>query len=651
MTYDGAGNPSSTTASGGAKAQVAFNPDGTLKSSTDPAGNTTTYTNDPKSKYVTKITPPSTAAIGPTTITGVPATSITNGAGQTTNYTYDELDRVTKSSSTDVTVNYTHSTAGRLTTRADNTQKTTYAYDARGNLTSIATTPVAAGAPPASTVSYGYDKAGNMTSRSIGSDTTRYAYDAANRLVTMTDGEGNVTRFAYDNNNRRTDTWWITNADNSSYLARTHNEFDKAGRLVRTWTTSQKSGSQHIVDSSYSYLKDGVDTGLIQSITDNTNKTSANLSVLSYDTQNRLTSATNWNGKNYSYKYDRMGNRTQVTTNGQVTQSLTFNADNEITTPGYAYDKAGRRTQDKTGNSLISYNSEGQAISQYTGGLINKMLYAGQGQDELVSQDDGKTKTQYVYGRADQAGVPQLEATDQLITDNDANGQPISVRQRGGNSLFLTYYIYDGLGRMVGRVAGGGSSSGVGTLDAPKWDPYGAVETAASSAPSKTGPNEIFSKSAAASASAGSASPWTTIGVQSQSYYQYWKRGTRWNDTATGTWTTVDPITMLNNPNRANPYTYVGDDPINNIDPAGRFDLDWGGVGAAVGGILGGAAGGALCGPGCAVAGGALGAAAGGGVGNLYGEGEQATGDQVGNWAIGGAIGGIPSFTAFSRYF
>ena len=53
------------------------------------------------------------------------------------------------------------------------------------------------------------------------------------------------------------------------------------------------------------------------------------------------------------------------------------------------------------------------------------------------------------------------------------------------------------------------------------------------------------------------------------------KHGTRWNDTITGRWTTQDPITRLNNPNRANPYQYADCDPINNTDPTGR-SIDWG---------------------------------------------------------------------------
>jgi RHS repeat-associated protein len=53
----------------------------------------------------------------------------------------------------------------------------------------------------------------------------------------------------------------------------------------------------------------------------------------------------------------------------------------------------------------------------------------------------------------------------------------------------------------------------------------------------------------------------------------YLKHGTRWNDTDSGRWTTVDPITRLTDPNQANPYEYAGCNPTNNIDPTGQFSL------------------------------------------------------------------------------
>lgn len=575
MTYNGAGNPASTTANGGANAQVHFNSDGTLASSTDPAGHKTTYTNDPDGKYITKITPPDGSQLGPTTIRGVPATSVTNGAGQETDYTYDALDHLTQSRSADVTVNYAYTDAERLSARSDNNQKATYTYDNRGNLASITTTPVAAGAPSAATIRYGYDKAGHMTSRAIGSATTRYTYDEANRLTSMTTPDGQVTRFAYDSNDRRTDTWWHTNTDHSVFAAHTHNAFDKSGRLTRTWTSRNNSDSTRIFDSSYSYAKSGGDTGLIQSITDNT-ASSNNISVLEYDSQNRLTSASNWHGIDYGYTYDKSGNITQINQGiGHPRPFFVYNADNQIANSGYAYDKAGRRTKDPHGGDM-TYNSAGQMIKQTVGSNTGTFMYAGDTQDELIQQKTAGGAINYLYGRTNQAGVPVLEQ-QQILPEaatvtfhNDAAGQPIDATQADGKDVF---FVYDGLGQFIATMMPDGTQNGSNA----KVDPYGNRIQPESTFPGQASAQKQSSILGQVSAGAASGqAPWTTIGIADMLVTDgtWWKRGARWNDTISGTWTTVDPITTLNNPNRANAYSYAGDDPINNMDPAGRDILD-----------------------------------------------------------------------------
>lgn len=57
----------------------------------------------------------------------------------------------------------------------------------------------------------------------------------------------------------------------------------------------------------------------------------------------------------------------------------------------------------------------------------------------------------------------------------------------------------------------------------------------------------------------------------------WWKYGARWNDTYTGTWASLDPITPLNDPDRANPYLFAGDNCFNSMDPAGAsyFSLNF----------------------------------------------------------------------------
>lgn len=637
MSYDGVGNSASSANAAGAKSSITRHATGLVATSTDPAGRVTAYTQDATAKYISKITPPSGSGMGPTTITGNPATTIVNGAGQSTTYTYNDRYGLTQLSTAAGNVAYTYDANGRTKTRTDKNQTVTYSYDARGNETAISAAPVAGGvAPPASTISYTYDAANNMRSRTVQGTTTRYAYDAANQLVTMTGSDGSATRFAYDGAGRRTDTWWRTNATNTQWIAHTRNVFGTGGNIRQAWTAVNSSDSNRLYDYGYCYAKNGAgsacpwnspssaNTRLIQSIDDNTD-TGTTFVPLAYDKSNRLISATQWGGKTYDYTYDNRGNRTTSKVNGATQQSLSFNIDNQLSSTGFAYDKAGRRTSDPKAGTT-TWNALNQATRQVQGAEVGDLSYAGLGQDELIRQTKGSEARTYIYGRTNKAGVPSQEYATKTgvpssITNNDQHGQPVFFQDEETQQ----FVMYDGLGRIAGTVNNLGQHTSKYSYD-PYTDLIGLTFPASASA-------RTSDTAAASSASAGS--PWTTIGLRHAVVDNWWKRGTRWNDTSTATWTSVDPITRLNNPDRANPYQYVGGDPINLMDPAGR--LEWNDVGDAAlqagaglaGGIIGGGIGfvispfaagvGVAAGAGCAS--GAIGAALDGGDGGDVAEG------------------------------
>lgn len=562
----------------GASASVTYHSDGTLASSTDPYGNVTTYGEDAAGKYTNKITPPSGSSVGATTITGNPVTSVTNGAGQTTTYAYDDYSNVTQIGTGDVTVTYTYDANNRMTSRTDNQQKTVYTWDVRGNLASVATTPVAAGALAARTITYTHDLVGNMTSRAVDGKSTSYSYDARNLLTKMVGVDGATTTFSYDKDGRRTDTYWHVSADGTSWMARSHTDFDASGRVVRSWTQGSSASATRLVDDSYSYAKSGKDTSLIQSVINNL-ISSGNVATVSYDTQNRISSVSNYNnvkgndGHSYVYTYDKNGNRTSVKVDAKVVQSLTFRPlDNQITSTGYAYDKAGRRTQDPRGGAM-SYNGAGQMTKQVTSNDSADLRYAGADQNEIIQQAHaGNPTMNYYWGASNQAGTPTLEEVTGPFTqywDNDAAGQPIDIVQ-DGKPFFL---IYNGLGLGAGTILPDGTENG-GNI---AYDPYGAFQsdfttTSGAGASAQAKPT-TKNKVAPMAAGSGNQTPWTTIGIGDHVTH-WWKRGARWNDTYTGTWTTLDPITRLNDPDRANPYTYAGDNPINYTDPAGTHIVD-----------------------------------------------------------------------------
>ena len=114
-----------------------------------------------------------------------------------------------------------------------------------------------------------------------------------------------------------------------------------------------------------------------------------------------------------------------------------------------------------------------------------------------------------------------------------------------------------------------------------KYDPYGNVVTNTGS-----GPVDYLRYTGAYNASGG-----------------YFHNGARYYDPAAGNWTQQDPLNQTTSLTQANRYAYVGDSPVNLIDPAGTSVLGdvVGGAAEVVGGSL--AAGGAALAQGACMAG------------------------------------------------
>ena len=105
------------------------------------------------------------------------------------------------------------------------------------------------------------------------------------------------------------------------------------------------------------------------------------------------------------------------------------------------------------------------------------------------------------------------------------------------------YYLFDGLGSIVALTDSSGN-----VVRTFKYDPFGNVT-------SETG----------------------TVDAKWRFAGQYWdgqgfyKMGVRWYDPKLGRWTQRDPLDQPLEPRGWNAYVYVGNDPINFIDPTGMY--------------------------------------------------------------------------------
>ncbi len=557
FTYNGAGNLASTADASAATANVTYNSDGTVATATDPGNgtNSSKYTYD-ANKDLTKVTPVTGSSLTAKTFTYdgfAQVKTVTDGRGVVTTYGYGPDGRVTSVSYSAglSTVTYTNDPFGNVTKRVDGVGTTTYGYDKLNRLISRSSTTGGGG------LTYAYDADGNLTTVTDGRGSSTMAYDSSDLQTTLTTAKGTVLHYAYDSDARRVDTWFATNAANTTWAAHTHTSYDKSGRVSRTWTAYSSSNSQLYYDTSWCYspytgaacptASASTDKDLVQWSVDNL---SGVRTTYTYDKGNRLTKQAPTSGKTYTYTYDSRGNRLTAS-DGTTTQTLAYNAANQVSTGGYGYDAAGNQTTDPTGGTL-AYNSAGQLTAKT--GSPYTYTYLGTTQDELVTQVlTGGTTLQYVYGRTDQFGRPVIQSltksdTGTTYLDYDGRGTPQVLTTTSGNEV---YYILDDLGTPVGMVRSDGTKS-----SAYAYDPYG-----------------VYSTTLATGDAAGINPYRFAAGGVYDRGTTFIKYGQRWYNPTTGRFTQQDSINKLGDPAAGNRYAYAGDSPTNNVDPTGKSFL------------------------------------------------------------------------------
>ena len=573
-TYNGAGNRTSTADALAAKAEVDYNADGTVKTSTDPAntGNPTTYSYD-GNKQLTTVTPPTGNGLATKAVTYDPYGRLkTVSDGCTTTYTYSLDDRVSQidysGCGTQPPVTFEYGGTGNLLTRTDATGTTTWSYD---NLNRVRER----NNPSGGLLKYVPDPVGNLEQLTDGRGTTRYYYNSRNWLVRMDTAGGTRYNFQYDKNGNRTYTYFAANDANSVYALRIQTRYDKSDRPTRITATRNSASPATVFDISYCYAKyvsgspcftaETDDTGLRQWQKD---EVSGQVSQFTHDKANRLTRATNYNGKTYDYAYNSNGNRTSVMVDGTTTQTLTYNTANQITTTNNTYDGRGNQTRSSSPSvNPMTYNS----VKQMVGANSTTYSYAGTDQVELVQNASATME----YGMEDQHGMPWLQSWtangSTAYVERDGIGTPLGLRL--GSTDYA--YVLDALGSPVAIVKADSTISAT-----YRYDPYGVGTTT----------DEY---------NLGQSNVIRYTGGTYDSTTGFTKLGQRWYNPQQGRFTQQDNLSFIGNPKRGNRYAYASDNPVNYIDPVGLyswedFKSDAGfvattcGIGAAIGAGLGG---------------------------------------------------------------
>jgi len=233
-----------------------------------------------------------------------------------------------------------------------------------------------------------------------------------------------------------------------------------------------------------------------------------------------------------------VGNRTQQTQNG-VARTSTYNKLNQLLSESspsvtYAYEATGNRIkrQSATLTETLGYDFDNR-LKTYTAGATSAS-YTSNGLGERVSKTvGGVTTTSYQDG-------------PEVVLEKTGTSTTFYLRGPGIDDLIgrkvgvtWTYYHQDGLGSVVALTDAAGT-----ILKSYAYEPFGSVRKTTGTI----------------------ANPWTFTSrpVDTESSLLFLRN--RSYDPRTGTFLTQDPIGIAG---RINLYGYVGNNPLNLIDPFG----------------------------------------------------------------------------------
>lgn len=433
----------------------------TLKSKTDPYGNTTSYTHDSNLNMLTKTEP----VAGTMTYTHDAFGNVltaTDPLKQTTTYTYNHFGQMT--SATDPlgrTTTNTYDDKGNLTQTIDPLGgKTVFTYDAKGNPLTVtnalsqtssftydtASNLVSAKDPLGNTTIFTYDVMGNVLTRTDAlGNVTRFQYDAMNRLTKITDALGGVNSYSYDaNGNRITET--DANGNTTTY------QYNYRGQAVKSTDAMGNSTVFTYGATGCASCGGGVDK--LTSVTD----ANGNVTTYQYDNLGRLLTETDPLGKITSYGYDAIGNLISKTDANGNTVKYTYDSLGRLLKKMYPDGKTETFSYDAVGNILTAGNPNISYTMTYDNGSRLTAVTDSFGWTMSYEYDllGNRTKLMTPNGRIIKYFYDPSNRLTRLITAVSSftfrydNLGRLTFQNSVFNNI-STYFDYDALGRVTGR--------------------------------------------------------------------------------------------------------------------------------------------------------------------------------------------------------
>ncbi len=589
-TYDADGRRTSETSAAGLVVRFEYDATGRLAKTTDPRGGVTAYGYNPRGDQTSVASPTGSTKHLEYDAAGQLTRSV-NGNGAATAYTYDGAGNLTSITEPSGSVTrYTYDSAGRQTSSTDPLGRVTkQMYDESGNLTSVTD-------PAGKTLRMAYDAVGELLKRTGSDGTTEsYTYDAGGRRASMTDATG-TTAYTYDAANRIAS---YTEPDGASYAL----GYDAAGRRIRL-TYPDKLTVQ------YSYDNDGRLTGISDPRAGTTTYTlNPDGLVLAEQLPDGISRGYGYDG-GLLVKYQEAGANgpRQDTTLVRDADGRVIKQSDQGRTYQFGYDRAGQLVSvDTPGHDAmaITYDADGNRTGVTGPGTRKTLRYDAA--DQLVSSDDGPQHVDYGYDPSGRL-ISQTGHVDSLNIDYNSFGQAATRTVTHGGETTVQRLTYNGDGLLVGFVTGhdpgdvahfqwsvGDQVPQILQADGVTDFVYGYGRVSADTAHG----SDVFSRDVYGSAvRTPQTADWAqglrydvfgspdNAGQPSLTGPRFGYRGelsigddavylrARWYEPDTGLFTSRDPLSTLVGQTRpASPYPYADSDPLDKVDPAGKFAL------------------------------------------------------------------------------
>ncbi|NYF78152.1 RHS repeat domain-containing protein [Granulicella arctica] len=444
---------------------------------------------------------------------GVAATSSSSGTLLTSDlFSYDLIGHVTTMWQCAPSICGTSSQAVR--------PSLSFSYDLAGNLTT-------AFDGASGSIAYGRSLAGEVTS--ITNQSYTDVYNAPKLVSNVLNGPNGPISYTLGNG------------------LNIYKDYDSSGRLFAQWVCA---GAAAFNCGTQMFGTDAYRSGVRVTYMDDTTQVASR--SFGYDEFNRLTSATRINSttqNNFTYSYDRYGNRwSQAVTQGSgPSPSVTFDStSNRITTSGFAYDAAGNMTND--GLHSYQYDAEGNLINVDNGSTAQ---YVYDAMNNRAREQTATTTFEYLF---DPAGK-RISRWNVLANDAGDEGRiywdgtPIAYRNVNGQTFFEHQDVL-GTERMRTNYLGQNAEQ---DTSQPFGDGYSA-DVLYSSADQDNRHFALLDYD-------------STSNTDHAQFRQY--------SPAQGRWMSPDPYDGSyhpNNPQSFNRYTYAMNRPLSATDPSGLDD-------------------------------------------------------------------------------